>query len=195
MLRISRGSFAPALNTPLTKIWRPVAALTAILAVAVFVGVVVGFVSLVSSRTGTSLQPVSGATNPPVVGDTTERTGIPYVGTGPAADIIRGGYVDETDDTRTVGPDTTVHSEIPYVGTGPAADIIRAGSHTTTERTGIPYVGTGPAADIIRGGYVEEIHPIKASVVRDTGDSSGIPYVGTGPAADAIRSGYDPNGR
>ena len=105
MLRISRGLLAPALNTPLAKIWRPVAALTAILAVAVFVGVVVGVVSLVGSRTATSLQPVSGAINPPVVDethptkapvvrDTGDYIGIPYVGTGPAADIIRGGYVD-----------------------------------------------------------------------------------------------------
>ena len=92
MLRISRGSSAPALNTPLARIWRPVAALTAILAVAVIVGVVVGVVSLVGSRTATSLPPVPGAINPPVGGDTTQRTGIPYVGTGPAADIIRGGY-------------------------------------------------------------------------------------------------------
>ena len=94
MLRISRGPLAPALNTVLAKIWRPVAALTAILAVAVFVGVAVGVVSLVGSRTATSLQPVSGATNPPVVRDTGDSIGIPYVGTGPAADIIRGGYVD-----------------------------------------------------------------------------------------------------
>ena len=94
MLRISRGPLAPALNTVLAKIWRPVAALTAILAVAVFVGVVVGVVSLVGSRTATSLQPVFGAINPPVVRDTGDYIGIPYVGTGPAADIIRGGYVE-----------------------------------------------------------------------------------------------------
>ena len=131
MLRISRGPLAPALNTPLAKIWRPVAALTAILAVAVFVGVVVGAVSLVGSRTATSLQPVFGAINPPVVGDTTERTGIPYVGTGPAADIIRGGYVDETHPAK--------------------APVVR----DTGDYIGIPYVGTGPAADIIRGGYVD----------------------------------------
>ena len=90
MLRISRGSFAPALNTPLASNWRPVAALTAILVVAVLVGLV----SLAGSQTATNLQPLPGAINPPIVGDTTERTGIPYVGTGPAADMIRGGYVD-----------------------------------------------------------------------------------------------------
>ena len=129
MLRISRGPLAPALNTLLAKIWRPVAALTAILAVAVFVGVFVGFVSLVGSRTGTSLQPVSGATNPPVVRDTGDSVGIPYVGTGLAADIIRGGYVEEIHPIK--------------------APVVRV----TGDSVGIPYVGTGPAADIIRGGY------------------------------------------
>ena len=94
MLRISRGPLAPALNTPLAKVWRPVAALTAILTVAVFVGVVVGEVSLLGSRTATSPQPEPGAINPPVVRDAGDDIGIPYVGTGPAADIIRGGYVD-----------------------------------------------------------------------------------------------------
>jgi hypothetical protein len=142
MLRISRGPLAPALKTPLAKIWRPVAALTAILAVAVFVGVVVGVVSLVGTRTATSLQPV------------------------------RGGYVDETHPTKT--------------------PVFR----DTGDYIGIPYVGTGPAADIIRGGYVDQSHPAKAPVVRDTGDYIGIPYVGTGPAADIIRGGYvDTNGR
>ena len=153
MLRISRGLLAPALNTPSAKIWRPVAALTAILAVAVFVGVVVGVVSLVGSRTATSLQPVAGAINPPVVGDTTERTGIP---------------IDETHPTKApVVRDTGDYIGIPYVGTGPAADIIRGGYVDETYPTktpvvrdtgdyiGIPYVGTGPAADIIRGGYVD----------------------------------------
>ena len=94
MHRISRGPLAPALNTPLAKVWRPVAALTAILTVAVFVGVVVGDISLLGSRTATSPQPEPGAINPPVVRDTGDYIGIPYVGTGPAADIIRGGYVD-----------------------------------------------------------------------------------------------------
>jgi len=131
MLRISRGPLAPALKTPLARIWRPLAALTAILTVAVFVGVVVGVVSLVGSRTATSLQPVFGAINPPVVRDTGDYIGIPYVGTGPAADIIRGGYVDETYPTKT--------------------PVVR----DTGDYIGIPYVGTGPAADIIRGGYVD----------------------------------------
>jgi hypothetical protein len=153
MLRISKGTLSPAHNTPLAKIWRPVAALTAILAVAVFVGVVVGAVSLVGSRTATSLQPVSGAINPPVVGDTTERTGIPIDGTHPTkTPVVR---------------DTGDYIGIPYAGTGPAADIIRGGyvdgTHPTNtpvvrdtgDYIGIPYVGTGPAADIIRGGYVD----------------------------------------
>jgi hypothetical protein len=53
------------------------------------------------------------------------------VGTGPAADIIRGGYVNETRPTK--------------------APVVR----DTGDYIGIPYVGTGPAADIIRGGYVD----------------------------------------
>ena len=129
MLRISRGSFAPALNTPLARISRPVAALTAILVVAVLVGVFVGLVSLVGSRTAPSLQPLPGAINPPVVRDTGDSVGIPYVGTGPAADIIRGGYVEETHPIK--------------------APVVR----DTGDYVGIPYVGTGPAAEIIRGGY------------------------------------------
>jgi hypothetical protein len=58
----------------LAKVWRPVAALTAILTVAVFVGVVVGEVSLLGSRTATSPQPERGAINPPVVRDTGDNT-------------------------------------------------------------------------------------------------------------------------
>ena len=155
----SPGGRCPLPSTPRwQRSGRPVAALTAILAVAVFVGVVVGVVSLVGSRTATSLQPVSGAINPPVVGDTTERTGIPYPGAGPAAEIIRGTYRDEraAPPAPVVG-DTTDRSGIPYPGTGPAADIIRGGSAGTTERTGIPYPGTGRAAEVIRGTYRDEL--------------------------------------
>ena len=90
MLRISRGTLSPALNTPLARNWRPLAALTAGLVVGVFVGF-----SLVGSRTATSAQPEPAAVNPPVVGDTTDAVGIPYQGTGPAAEIIRGSYRDE----------------------------------------------------------------------------------------------------
>ena len=84
------GRCSPALNTPLARNWRPLAALTAGLVVGVFVGF-----SLVGSRTATSAQPEPAAVNPPVVGDTTDAVGIPYQGTGPAAEIIRGSYRDE----------------------------------------------------------------------------------------------------
>ena len=93
MLRISKGTLlSPALNSPLARNWRPVAALTAILVVAVFVGLIL----LVGSWTATSPQPEPGAINPPVVGDPTVGWGIPYQGTGPAAEIIRSGS-DTTD--------------------------------------------------------------------------------------------------
>ena len=128
MLRISRGTLSPALNTPLARNRRPVAALTAILVVAVFVGLI----SLVGSWTATSPQPEPGAINPPVVGDTTDGFGIPYPGTGPAAEIIRGTYRDElAAPPAPVARGTIDGSGIPYPGTGPAAEIIRSGSDTT----------------------------------------------------------------
>ena len=93
MLRISRGTLSPALNTPLARNWRPVAALTAIL----------GrrrrrlrrrrLARRLPDRDQPAAEP--GAINPPVVGDTTDGFGIPYPGTGPAAEIIRGTYRDE----------------------------------------------------------------------------------------------------
>lgn len=129
MLRFSKGTLlSPALNTPLARNWRPVAALTAIFVVAVFVGLV----SLVGSRTATSPQPEPGAFIPPVVGDTTDGFGIPYQGTGPAAAIIRGTYREELDASQApVARGTIDGSGIPYAGTGPAAEIIRSGSDTT----------------------------------------------------------------
>jgi len=61
-----------------------------------------------------------GAINPPVVGDTTERTGIPIDGSHPTkAPVVR---------------DTGDYIGIPYVGTGPAADIIRGGYVDTNGR-------------------------------------------------------------
>ena len=198
MLRISRGTLSPALNTPLARNWRPLAALTAGLVVGVFVGF-----SLVGSRTATSAQPEPAAVNPPVVGDTTDAVGIPYQGTGPAAEIIRGSYRDEPAAPKApVVPDKTAGTGIPYQGTGPAADIIRGGTAGTTERiaipyqgTGIPYQGTGPAAEIIRGSYRDEPAAPPAPVVPDKTAGTGIPYQGTGPAADIIRSGSDTTGR
>jgi hypothetical protein len=129
MLRISKGTLSPALNTPSAWNWRPVAALTAILVV---VAVVFGLVFLGGSRTATSPLPKPGAISPPVIGDTTDGFGIPYQGTGPAAEIIRGTYRDEpAAPPAPVVRDTTERTGIPYVGTGPAAEIIRSGSDTT----------------------------------------------------------------
>ena len=193
MLRISRGTLSPALNTPLARNWRPVAALTAILVV---VAVFVGLVSLVGSRTATSPQPGPGAIDPPVLGDTTDGFGIPYPGTGPAADIIRGTYRDElAAPPAPIVRDTTERTGIPYPGTGPTAEIIRGGTAGTTERTGIPYPGIGPAAEIIRGTYRDELDASQAPLARGTIDGSGIPYPGTGLAAEIIRSGSDTTDR
>ena len=113
-----------ALTTPEAKDLRPASALAALLMAAVLIALV----GLAVSRTAPS-QPAAPAVNDQVV---VGNTGIPYVGTGPAADTIRGDYG--------LRPTVPMHIAsdpgIPYVGTGPAADAIRA---ALNDRTGLPH--------------------------------------------------------
>ena len=138
MLRISRGTLSPALNTPLARNRRPVAALTAILVVVVFVGLI----SLVGSWTATSPQPEPGAIKPPVVADTTDGFGIPYPGTGPAAEIIRGTYRDERPRPRHRSP--AARSTAPASRTRAPGRRPRSSAAGATPPTGDAYRAIGP---------------------------------------------------
>jgi hypothetical protein len=193
MLRISRGRLLPpAFDTPLARNWRPVAALSVIVVVAAFAG----FVSLLGSWTATSRQSEPGAIDPPAIGEKSDGFGIPYSGTGPAAEIIRGTYQGErVAPAAAIVRDPTDRSGIPYSGTGRTAEIIRGGAARTPERTGVPYSGSGPAAEIIRGTYQGDDDVPQAPVARETTDRSAIPYSGTGRTAEIIRSGSDATGR
>jgi len=124
----------------------------------VAVALLAGAIGLAGTRTLTSQQAPAREAPAPLVGGTSRAvgstgTGIPYVGTGTAAQIIRGEVV------------VTVHDTggIPYVGSGPAAEIIRGtpggavvpiargtGPGAGSSGSGIPYEGTGLAAQIIR---------------------------------------------
>jgi len=148
--------------TERTATLRPLA-LGAILGVAatlvvttVLVGLV-GFAGLAGSRAALSQQAPAREAPPPVVTGASRAigsssSGIPYEGTGLAAQIIRGERVVVVHDTG-----------IPYVGSGPAAAIIRGASAETvapvvggtgsgvgSTSSAIPYVGSGPASEIIR---------------------------------------------
>jgi len=115
-----------ALTTQGAKNLRPAAVLAAVLLAA---AVLAGLVGLAGSRIVTSQQPAPGAAHPLVTRGTTVSTGIPYVGTGSAAETIRNGYVGtQVQVVPSAVPGTTVPTEIPYVGTGPAAETIRASS-------------------------------------------------------------------
>jgi len=143
-----------------TDTLRPLA-LGAILGVAATLAVtsvLVVLVGLAGSRPALGQQAPAREAPTPVVATTTglgvrsSGSGIPYVGSGPTAQIIR--------DSSLV----VVHvTGIPYVGTGPAAEIIRGssggsvapvvggtGSGVGSTSSAIPYAGTGPAAQIIR---------------------------------------------
>ena len=138
-------------------------------------------------RTATSQQAAPGATTSrPSASIGTGSAGIPYVGTGPAAEIIRGGYV--APPSGGTG-DVTVAFGITYVGTGPAArpSALRLLPPPAGEPRQHPVRRHRSGAEIIRGGYV-------APPSGGTGDVTvafGITYVGTGPAAarpSALRS-------
>ena len=117
-----------ALTTPGARNLRPVAALGAVFVTAMVLGGLIGYV-------GSQMAPIQRAEpRPAVVPGTigaTDQLGVPYVGTGPAADIIRG---DATVGSLSVGHSAaTVQVGIPYVGTGPTADKIRAASAVTMQ--------------------------------------------------------------
>jgi hypothetical protein len=120
-----------------------------VLAAVLLAAVLVALVGLAVSRTASSEQAAPGADHP-VVGST-GSAGIPYVGSGPAAEIIRGSLGATTSATTSGASGFAIDaSGIQYVGTGPAAELIRASLNAPTV-TLIPYVGTGPAAETIRG--------------------------------------------
>jgi hypothetical protein len=156
---------------------RPAATFVALVAAAVLGGVV-GFAV---SRTATSQQAATQVSHPivirepklgtyPVAGSKSVAAGIPYVGTGTAAQKIR---------------DASVAGAKALTGRGAASGLEHANGGPTV--TGVPYQGTGTAATIIRGTTVSGTDATNVLIVRGMSATSGIPYVGTGTAAQKIR--------